>query len=715
MKKKFNFIKITSLVLAMLLLCQTLVFTAGATTLPADTAFDYSYVDELIGTKTDKNNLKDQVYLSEKSISIDAGDTYKLEAYLSGNVTVMNSVEFTSSNSTIATVDNSGNVKGYTDGTATITVKVKGSNKTDTCSVTVNGSIEIPTTPTTEPTTEPTTAQPTTVPPTTVAPTTAPPTTEPTTAKPTTAPTTVPATLSMSPSSATLYKNCYLMLKTSSNTTVTYKSSNTSVATVDGKGLIKAVSAGTATITATAGTKTATCKVTVKTGTSVNISNTSKTIYITHSLLLTSSNDVTWSSDNTAVATVNSKGIVYGVSEGFAVINAKTSTGTASCVVQVGGHAPIRFAYTSPNSAPKNSNVTFKAITDKSKTEVKFEYTINGTTKTVNATSKTTDGNYYVWSATAKLDTAGKYNVKAYSKTKDKGFLNCYDGTTTAFVTESTSTTTTSNEKRRASDSIINVIADYEGYMSALYYDPLTGDPTVGYGKVIYAGNAFYNNLTKTEAYAYLVQSVNNDGYADSVNTYLMNHNAKFNQRQYDALVCFTYNVGSYALSGDDDLENVFFNSRTKVSSSTSIKVGSSCYVNASSVNLRSGPSTSNSIVTTMSNNQQATLLSTTLYSGSGLKWYYIQLSNGTKGYICSDYLSFYGTGTMYDLSKVNVDELVYYYPQWHHAGGCIWGLLYRRIDELEIFLYGDYTRDGQKNKYGFSFACHSNPSFSIG
>ena len=116
-----------------------------------------------------------------------------------------------------------------------------------------------------------------------------------------------------------------------------------------------------------------------------------------------------------------------------------------------------------------------------------------------------------------------------------------------------------------------------------------------------------------------------------------------------------------------------------------------------------------------MSNNQQATLLSTTLYSGSGLKWYYIQLSNGTKGYICSDYLSFYGTGTMYDLSKVNVDELVYYYPQWHHAGGCVWGLLYRRIDELEIFLYGDYTSDGQKNKYGFSFACHSNPSFSIG
>lgn len=714
--KRFTFIKFTSLILAVLLLTETLVFTVGAVALPSDTAFNYSYLDELMGTKTDRNNLSDQVYLSEESISIDAGDTYKLDAYVSGNVTVMNSVEFSTSNAKIAVVDNNGVVTGYTDGTATITVRVKGSGKTDTCSVTVNGSVEIPTEPTQPSTEPPTTVPPTTEPPTTAPPTTVPPTTvPPTTAPPTTQPTTVPATLTMSPTTSTLYKGCYLMLKTKSNTTVTYKSSNTSVATVDAKGLVKAVSAGTATITATAGTKTATCKITVKTGSSVNISNTSRTIYTGHSLLLTSSNDVTWSSDNTAVATVSSDGIVYGVSEGYAVISAKTSSGSASCVVQVGGHGPIRFAYASPNSAPKNSNVTFKAITHKSKTEVKFEYTINGTTNTVKATSKVADGDNYVWSASVKLSTAGTYTVKAYSKTSSSSFLTCYDGTTSAFVTEATSTTATSNEKRRASDNIINVIANYEGYMSKLYYDPLTGDPTVGYGKVIYPGGIFYNYLSKNEAYAYLVQSVNNDGYADSVNTYLLKHNAKFNQRQYDALVCFTYNVGAYALSGDDDLAGVFFCNRTKVSSGSDIKVGSSCYVNASSVNLRSGPSTSHSIVTSMNNNQQATLLSTTLYSGSGLKWYYIQLSNGTKGYICSDYLSFYGTGTMYDLSKVDVDELVYYFPQWHHAGGCVWGLLYRRIDELEIFLYGDYTRDGQKNKYGFSFACHSNPSFSIG
>ena len=39
----------------------------------------------------------------------------------------------------------------------------------------------------------------------------------------------------------------------------------------------------------------------------------------------------------------------------------------------------------------------------------------------------------------------------------------------------------------------------------------------------------------------------------------------------------------------------------------------------------------------------------------------------------------------------------------YHHAGGqCYYGLLYRRADELEMFLYGDYISDGSRNKYGF-------------
>ncbi len=681
--KKYSVIeKLTSVFLVGIMLVIGAVISAGAEQLPENSAYDQSYVDEIIGKESSKNNMNGDVYLSEKEISIEIGDTFKLEAFVSSNSTIMNSSEFSSSDKSVATVDNNGNVTAIKKGKSTVTVKVKGSNKTASCTVNVHGKNETVTQPTTVSKEEP--ANP-------------------------------DKSVSVSPSSATIYKGCNFIVKATSKETVSFKSSNANVADVDSNGIVKAVSSGTATITAFTETDSAVCKITVKSGSNVNISNTSKTIYRTQSLLLSSSNSVTWSSGDTSVATVSSKGVVYAVKAGYAVISAKTSGGEATCLVKVNPSQPIRFAYVSPNSAPKNSTVSFKTITDKSRTAVKFEYTINGTTKTVNAATKETDGNNYIWTASAKLTTAGEYNVVAYAQYNNtEKWSTCADAKTTAFVTSSTSTTTTSNEKRRVSDGGMEMIAEFEGFLSSLTDDVLTGDPTIGHGRVIYPGNTFYNNLTKKEAYAYLVQSVNNDGYASSVNNYLLNHNAKFNQQQYDALVCFTYNVGVSALPGDDELGAVFFNGTTNISPSTGLTKGQACYVIGDYVNIRSSPNTSSSILTNVRINTTATLLTTNLYSGSGLNWYYIQLSDGTKGYICSDYLSFQGTGTMYDLSKVNKNEFIKDFLQWHHAGGCIKGLLNRRVDEAEMFLYGDYIRDGSSNKYNFSFTCKNNSSFYI-
>ncbi len=116
---------------------------------------------------------------------------------------------------------------------------------------------------------------------------------------------------------------------------VTWSSSNKKVAKVSKTGKITAVKKGTATITAKVGGKKYKCKVTVKNPT---ISKTSATIDFGKTLTLKVSNavgTVKWSSSNTAVATVSSKGVVTGKGAGTATITALASGIKLTCKVTV--------------------------------------------------------------------------------------------------------------------------------------------------------------------------------------------------------------------------------------------------------------------------------------------------------------------------------------------------------------------------------------------
>ena len=137
------------------------------------------------------------------------------------------------------------------------------------------------------------------------------------------------------------------------NKSVTWTSSNTAVATVSSTGLVTAVANGTATITATTAdgsNKTATCTVTVNipvpvTGITLNKTTatlTSKGPTLQLSATVTPSNatnkSVTWTSSNTAVATVSNIGLVTAVGAGTATITAAATDGsgiTATCKVTV--------------------------------------------------------------------------------------------------------------------------------------------------------------------------------------------------------------------------------------------------------------------------------------------------------------------------------------------------------------------------------------------
>ena len=138
------------------------------------------------------------------------------------------------------------------------------------------------------------------------------------------------------------------------NKNVSWSSSDENVASVNTNGRVTAVAAGEAIITVTTedGEKTATCKVTVE-GTptpivnvsSVSLNKTETTLGVneTEKLVATISpenatnKNVTWSTSNSGVVTVDQNGNISGVAKGEAFVMVKTEDGgkTALCKVIV--------------------------------------------------------------------------------------------------------------------------------------------------------------------------------------------------------------------------------------------------------------------------------------------------------------------------------------------------------------------------------------------
>ena len=652
MKRHIDFITALILVVAVLISMYVCAYPAASAAESDEVVTGQEIGDELADTgynhrSISYNGIPDvfdsavkpgvkHIYLNKNTAYLNINERFLLNVTDAYSHTVNARVEFSSSNKAIAEVNTAGYVTAKKNGTAKINVYDSVSGENLSCAVYVGQEYAPTENPTVKPTDEPTDPPEPTQPPT------QPPTQAPT-QKPTQAPTTPPKpttpseTLSLSASSATVYKGNYYHLKATSNVSVSFRSSDTSVATVNSEGIVTAVSTGTATITASTSTKSATCKITVKTGSSVNISHSTATVdrFMTFMLRSTTSG-VTWSSSDTSVATVSQKdiyGLVCGEKAGTAVITAKTSSGAATCLVTVEGSFPVRFAYTSPNCAAKNQNVTLVCITDTMRTAVRFEIDMGSSTRYVDAGAPVKDGDTYVWKGTTSFSSAGTYDVKAYSQFNyGTGWYSCDDAETTAFVANSNDMTTTVSSKRRASDKLIDLIATFEGFCSSVYIDDYTGDPTLGYGVLVNTGEKFYNNLTKAEAYAYLVQNVNNAGYTSDVNYFLQDKKIRFNQQQFDALVCFAYNCGTGPFFYDDEL------------------IDALCTCS----------------------------------------------HNGVRDF---DYIN-----KQYFINKL---------CQYHHAGGqCVYGLLYRRVDETEMFFYGDYEADYGHYKYPISFKCDYNDNF---
>ena len=132
---------------------------------------------------------------------------------------------------------------------------------------------------------------------------------------------------------------------------ITWASSNTGVAVVSNDGLVKAISDGTTIISATVNGITASVKVTVSKKTATEIPVTSISLasnvvdmkigektFVKYSILPVNATntDTTWSSSNTAVATVDEKtGEITAVSTGNAIITIKVGNKSAQLIVNV--------------------------------------------------------------------------------------------------------------------------------------------------------------------------------------------------------------------------------------------------------------------------------------------------------------------------------------------------------------------------------------------
>ena len=161
------------------------------------------------------------------------------------------------------------------------------------------------------------------------------------------------------------------------NKNVTWSTSNASVATVE-NGVVTAVGQSSATITVTTedGGKTATCVVTVTAATvpvtGVTLSQTQASLYCNrtpNTLALTAkvapdnatNKAVTWTSSDSAVATVDQNGVVTALARGTAVITATAADGSganATCTVTVSRYS------SGGGSSSSSTSLSDRAIDD---------------------------------------------------------------------------------------------------------------------------------------------------------------------------------------------------------------------------------------------------------------------------------------------------------------------------------------------------------------
>ncbi|TWT27799.1 Ig-like domain-containing protein [Planomicrobium sp. CPCC 101110] len=256
---------------------------------------EYIYISNLAGTMSfkEKNIVPASIKFSKSGLSITPDQTYRVTATVFPSNAMEKTIVWKSSNTKVATVDASGNIKGIAKGTAKITATATGNSEvTKTLNVNVSSKkVKLNKT-----------------------------------------------SLSLRTGKAGTLSATVSPVD-SKDKMVAWKSSNTKIATVDSKGKVTGKAKGTVTITASVKNgKSATMKVTVTPPIAAKSAKMNKasatvkkgktfTLSATVSPSNTTNKTLKWKSSNTKVAKVDSKGKVTAVGVGTAKITATTTNG----------------------------------------------------------------------------------------------------------------------------------------------------------------------------------------------------------------------------------------------------------------------------------------------------------------------------------------------------------------------------------------------------